>query len=255
MAMKQLIYMIGFFLLLVILFISGCDSMVMNRDFEDNDIFEFSYERPYFESYYSMPLQPGQKKVLNGAKKVLELQAVYDTSMGYHRLSYKHGAGYVGGDVYPGGDLDPGKGVCTDVIIRALRYGGVADLQKEIHEEIKTDGADYPLERWSQSAPNREIDHRRVPNQHTWFKRNWLNLGFYDFQPGDVVIWDLDDDGAGDHIGIVSDRMIAGIKPYIIHNSPDVGYTSEGDVLKIDKMIGHYRIKESDPHLIHNLSS
>ena len=37
---------------------------------------------------------------------------------------------------YPMGDVPLYKGVCTDVVIRALRKQGI-DLQKEIHEDMK----------------------------------------------------------------------------------------------------------------------
>ena len=38
---------------------------------------------------------------------------------------------------YPNGDVPSNKGVCTDVIIRAYRKMGF-DLQKEVHQDIKT---------------------------------------------------------------------------------------------------------------------
>ena len=37
---------------------------------------------------------------------------------------------------YPGGDVPRDRGVCTDVVIRALRGSG-ADLQKLVHEDMK----------------------------------------------------------------------------------------------------------------------
>lgn len=37
---------------------------------------------------------------------------------------------------YPGGDVPENRGVCTDVVIRALRLLNF-DLQKEVHEDMK----------------------------------------------------------------------------------------------------------------------
>ena len=37
---------------------------------------------------------------------------------------------------YPNGDLPIERGVCTDVVIRAMRQNGI-DLQKEVHEDMK----------------------------------------------------------------------------------------------------------------------
>ena len=44
---------------------------------------------------------------------------------------------------YPGGDVDPSSGVCTDVVIRALRALGF-DLQKAIHEDMRAHFSAYP---------------------------------------------------------------------------------------------------------------
>ena len=42
---------------------------------------------------------------------------------------------------YPGGDLPREKGVCSDVVIRALREGKKMDLQKLVHEDMKANFA------------------------------------------------------------------------------------------------------------------
>ena len=39
---------------------------------------------------------------------------------------------------YPGGDIAIEKGVCTDVVIRALRKAAGIDLQRLVHEDMKT---------------------------------------------------------------------------------------------------------------------
>lgn len=240
--MKTIITMGVLKVILLALFITGCDSTVNSN--KEDEILQITYEIPYFETKYRGHLTKNQRKVLKGAKEVLDLKARYDTTMNFRPVNYLHGFGYKGDEVYPNGDIDPTIGVCTDVIVRALRYGGVTDLQREINEDINNNPGPYPLERWGTRSANKFIDHRRVPNQHTWFKYNWTNLNFYDFQPGDVVVWDFDKDDAGDHIGIISDKLAAGIRPLLIHNSPKVGHTSETDDLRIEDMIGHYRIKD-----------
>ena len=45
---------------------------------------------------------------------------------------------------YPDGDVPLERGVCTDVIIRALRKGAGLDLQKLVHEDMKKAFVKYP---------------------------------------------------------------------------------------------------------------
>ena len=194
-------------------------------------------------------LTENQKKVLAGAKKCLEAKFSYDKTMGYYVLTYKDGVN-TGAKVFPGGDLDPTMGVCTEVIIRALRWGGVCDLQEEIYNDIKSHYADYPMSRWSARKPDPNIDQRRVPNQMVWFSKYWNEIEGNEYQPGDVVAWDMDGDSWGDHIGIVSDKIRPSHLPksreledYVNHNFPSPGYVAEEDVLNEWTIIGHYRIK------------
>ena len=63
---------------------------------------------------------------------------------------------------YPNGDVAENKGVCTDVIIRAYRKMGI-DLQKEVHEDMSANFSKYP-KKWGLTKPDKNIDHRRVPN-------------------------------------------------------------------------------------------
>ncbi|HCF1262852.1 TPA: DUF1287 domain-containing protein, partial [Pseudomonas aeruginosa] len=44
---------------------------------------------------------------------------------------------------YPGGDVPLQTGVCTDVVVRALRGQGL-DLQKAVHEDMRRHFAAYP---------------------------------------------------------------------------------------------------------------
>ncbi|MCD9005594.1 DUF1287 domain-containing protein [Luteimonas sp. XNQY3] len=140
---------------------------------------------------------------------------------------------------YPGGDVPDDRGVCTDVIVRALRTQGL-DLQRAIHEDMRTAFAAYPRD-WGARAPDRNIDHRRVPNQMRWFERQgWqrpIGERPADFRPGDIVAWRLRSGQL--HIGIVSDRRSAAGTPLILHNI--ARGTREEDLLFDHTIIGHYR--------------
>jgi uncharacterized protein len=146
---------------------------------------------------------------------------------------------------YPNGDVPRQRGVCTDVIIRALRDARGIDLQQEVHSDMQKAGAAYP-NNWSRNAQAKQkldtnIDHRRVPNLMTYFARRKIavtaTLGATSYLPGDIVAWNL---GKGlQHIGIVTDKITASGTPLIIHN---IGRGAlEEDILKEYRIIGHYR--------------
>lgn len=194
------------------------------------------------DSVRTFNLSENQKKVLEGAKKCLEVKFSYDMEMAYHVLKYKDGV-LTGTKVFPNGDLDPSLGVCTDVTVRALRWGGLCDLQEEIYNDIKSSWSDYPMSRWGAKKPDQNIDHRRVPNQMVWFEKNWQVITDDEYQPGDVVAWDMNGDSWGDHIGIVSDMYGPDETLMLIHNFPSPGYVAEEDVLGKWSIIGHYRIR------------
>ncbi|WP_051885370.1 DUF1287 domain-containing protein [Lysobacter antibioticus] len=142
---------------------------------------------------------------------------------------------------YPGGDVAADRGVCTDVVIRALRTQGL-DLQQAVHEDMRANFAAYPSN-WRASATDRSIDHRRVPNLRRWFERQAWSLPVSDraadYRPGDLVTWDL---GRGvPHIGIVSDRKSYRGRPLILHNI--ARGTQEDDLLFDYTITGHYRPK------------
>jgi uncharacterized protein YijF (DUF1287 family) len=141
---------------------------------------------------------------------------------------------------YPGGDVPADRGVCTDVIIRALRTQGL-DLQQAIHEDMRAHFDEYPRQ-WGLSRTDRSIDHRRVPNQMRWFERHgWeqaIGRSATDFAPGDIVAWKLSGSGLL-HIGIVSDRRSHDGTPLILHNI-NAG-TQEDNLLFRHAIIGHYR--------------
>ena len=141
---------------------------------------------------------------------------------------------------YPMGDVPLVKGVCTDVVIWALRHQGI-DLQQRIHEDMKANFKHYP-QKWGLKGTDKNIDHRRVPNIMTYFQRQGYAVKDQNYRAGDIVTWDL---GKGlVHIGIVSDKTTLISKtPLIIHN---IGQgTRENDILYEYKITGHYRIPNS----------
>lgn len=141
---------------------------------------------------------------------------------------------------YPMGDVPNDRGVCTDLVIRAYRSLNI-DLQVLIHEDMVRDFAAYPTI-WNMRQPDRNIDHRRVPNMQTFFTRKGAALPVSNapqaYRPGDLVTWMLP--GNLPHIGIVSDRLVAGTKrPKILHN---IGAGPvEDDILFSYRITGHYR--------------
>jgi len=144
---------------------------------------------------------------------------------------------------YPNGDIPSNKGVCTDVIIRAYRKLGT-DLQKEVHEDMRDNFNKYP-KNWGLSRPDRNIDHRRVPNLMTFFARygtvKKISQKTEDYEPGDIVCWDL---GRGvTHIGIVSNRKSTNKQRFLIIHNIGAGQVLEDCLFKF-KIIGHYSYKK-----------
>ncbi len=146
---------------------------------------------------------------------------------------------------YPMGDVPIESGVCTDVVIRALRLKGL-DLQELVYTDIKSNFKLYPGRKlWRQRGADRSIDHRRVPNLEVFFERiGWSvtkvpTTNPDDYLPGDIVTC-YDAAHGRPHIMIVSDRKHAetGV-PKVIHNSGKG--TEENDDLFEFPITGHYR--------------
>ena len=139
-----------------------------------------------------------------GAERRADVPEIYDPA--YVKLSY------------PGGDVADDRGVCSDTVIRAFRYAGV-DLQVAVHEDMRANFSAYP-DLWGLRRPDRNIDHRRVPNLETLFSRRGgartISQSPSDYSPGDVVSWRLSGTGLP-HIGIVT-RQRQGGQPLIAHN-------------------------------------
>jgi uncharacterized protein YijF (DUF1287 family) len=138
---------------------------------------------------------------------------------------------------YPGGDVPRERGVCSDVVIRALRAAGI-DLQKRVHEDMRAYFAAYP-QLWGLARPDRNIDHRRVPNLERWFERAGYDVpAGQGWRPGDIVSWRLTNGLA--HIGLVADRRGPDGNWLIVHN---IGAGARVEAPSPDWLpVGHYRL-------------
>jgi len=141
---------------------------------------------------------------------------------------------------YPGGDVPDDIGVCTDLIIRVYREVGI-DLQRKVHEDMKSNFSLYP-NNWGLTKPDKNIDHRRVPNLQIFFKRNGTELpvtsNARDYKPGDLVTWIIP--GNLPHIGIVINKKSSDGHRYMIVHNIGKGPKIE-DMLFQYPITGHYR--------------
>lgn len=142
---------------------------------------------------------------------------------------------------YPNGDPPKNVGACTDVVIRSLRVVGY-DLQKLIHQDMQRNFGLYP-HKWNLRRTDKNIDHRRVLNQRTYFSRFARPLSKHadgstlaTWQAGDIVFWKFEN--GLDHCGIISDRRTANGRPLVIHN---LGGCREEDALTAWKIVDHFR--------------
>ena len=166
-------------------------------------------------------------------------EALVDAAQDRLKVFVRYDPAYVGLD-YPNGDVPRNTGVCTDVIIRSYRAAFGFDFQKAVHEDMKANFSAYPTI-WGHKRPDKNIDHRRVPNLETYLKREGMALpvsqSAADYRPGDIVTWRLG--GSLPHIGIVSDKRSPEGTPLIIHN---VGAgPQEEDVLFVYELHEHFR--------------
>jgi uncharacterized protein len=169
---------------------------------------------------------PRAKALIAAARRQVGVTLSYDPS--YTRLAY------------PGGDVPRAKGVCTDVVIRAYRDALGIDLQQAVHQDMAAAFSAYPR-RWGLSRPDRNIDHRRVPNLERFWERKNARLGLVqgaaEWQPGDLFTALVG--GNLPHVGIVSDRVAANGNPLIIHN---IGMGArEEDALFDHRLTGRFR--------------
>lgn len=158
--------------------------------------------------------------LLNGARKDAINHPTYDPAY------------VVGG--YPEDD----KGVCTDLVWRAFKEAGY-DLKSMVDSDISKNKKYYQIEK-----PDPNIDFRRVPNLHKFFKKYATSLTtdinkYEEFNPGDIITY-LD---KPQHIGIVSDKKNSDGRPLLIHNAGQS--ERENDGLDFGKIHGHFRFDAS----------
>jgi uncharacterized protein YijF (DUF1287 family) len=167
------------------------------------------------------------ERIVQGARAQVERGVLYDAS--YRVIAY------------PGGDVRADRGACTDVLIRALRSAG-CDLQKLIHDDMRRHFDRYPR-RYGLTAPDANIDHRRVPNQIAFLRRHGRELpsattgaAAATWQPGDLVYWRLPN-GTG-HCGVLSDARNDQGLPLVIHN---LQVARQEDCLTAWEIVAHFR--------------
>ncbi|HET7505928.1 MAG TPA: DUF1287 domain-containing protein [Kofleriaceae bacterium] len=148
---------------------------------------------------------------------------------------------------YPMGDVPRTIGVCTDVIIRAVRNAGI-DIQKELHEDIRRARAAYPMVK---GAGDPSIDQRRVGTLLPYFQRRWethtarLDDPADPLRPGDIIFMDTFPGRSGpDHIGILSDRLDDRGFPLVINNWTDGTVTAEMDLLAFVPVMYRFRLPQ-----------
>lgn len=137
---------------------------------------------------------------------------------------------------YPGGDVPSDRGVCTDVVIRAYRAALDLDLQKLVHEDMARAFAAYP-KTWGLRSTDRNIDHRRVPNLETFFRRRGAALPLEGaWRPGDLLTQRLS--GNLPHILIVASDGAADRPPLVVHN---IGAGTQAEPLPAYPVVGRFR--------------
>jgi len=153
----------------------------------------------------TLPTTQKAAKIITAAKSQVGVTTVYDPAY----VSLK----------YPNGDIPIEKGVCTDVVIRALRKSIQLDLQKQVHLDMKSNFSKYPkiCKGW------------QLP----------ISKKGSDYKPGDLVTSMFP--GNRPHIMIVSNKLDNNGDPLVIHNYG--GGTVQNGMLFSYPITGHYRVK------------
>jgi uncharacterized protein YijF (DUF1287 family) len=167
-------------------------------------------------------------KFLRAATALENSHVTFDS--GYRRIAY------------PMGDVPANTGVCADVVVRTYRGIGI-DLQRLVHEDMVRNFPVYP-KLWGLHGPDSNVDHRRVLNLATFFRRHGAALPITNdpraYKPGDLVTWNLNPHGSTPHIGIVMlGRSPDGQRPLILHNMGSGQIVQ--DILFNYKITGHFR--------------
>ncbi len=187
--------------------------------------------------------------LLSGEEKSVKNDTVNDTVSAFRKNLSKKALSIIDASVkytpdyiaiaYPNGDVPAKMGVCTDVVIRSYRKLGI-DLQKEVHEEMLANFNLYP-NKWGASKTDTNIDHRRVPNLETFFKRKGKELPITqnanDYKTGAIVTWMINDKLP--HIGIVTNKLSNDRKRRLIVHNVGGGQVLE-DCLFKHTIVGHF---------------
>lgn len=206
--------------LFLLLFVFGCSEQR-----------SYSAQDESAHSFVPESLSPERQRISDAALSLTADRVSYDPA--YFKISY------------PGGDVPEDRGVCTDVVIRTFRKIGI-DLQRLVHEDMMKRWHEYPR-LWGLPGPDRNIDHRRVPNLMEFFshygevKNGGNNANAY--LPGDIVAWRL---GNGrTHIGMVVNRLSNDSRRHLVVHNIGAGQVLE-DCLFSFEVIGHYYFEGGD---------
>ena len=178
---------------------------------------------------------PDSFDIMVGARKTELNEAKY--LGGYEQLDY------------PLGDVSRDKGVCTDVVIRAVRNAGI-DLQVELNRDIKRSPKSFPMVK----KANPHIDQRRVKTLLPYFKRHWRSLPTDPddksslWLPGDILFMQTMGDKRPDHLAIVSDELGPSGYPLTINNFTDGYSTAAMDLLTFVPVT--HRFRRVSPKLV-----
>ncbi|WP_083811440.1 DUF1287 domain-containing protein [Asticcacaulis biprosthecium] len=176
-------------------------------------------------THATVPIQVRTRALVDAARDQINKTVRYDSA--YTRIGY------------PMGDVPLERGVCTDVVIRAYRKLGL-DLQRLVHENMAANFDLYP-KRWELTAPDPNIDHRRVPNLMVFFSRFATSLPVTkdpnDYQPGDII---TNLPFGRTHIAIVGDRKSWRSGRLMVIQNGGLG-AREDDELFAYPLTGHYR--------------
>lgn len=140
---------------------------------------------------------------------------------------------------YPNGDVPRSTGVCSDVVIRALRDACGIDLQQLVHEDMLFHFAAYPIKSCI-AGVDASIDHRRVVNLEVLMGRaGWSVIGIQeDVLPGDILTCRIASEVP--HIVMATGLQTVDRRPIVIHN---IGRGVMEEPLDPSCCVtGHYRI-------------
>lgn len=147
---------------------------------------------------------------------------------------------------YPNGDVSRTIGVCTDVVVRALRNAG-CDLQRALHEDVLAARTAYPMI----DKPNPSIDHRRVKSLLPYFMRhfdehtNRLDDPTDPLRAGDIVLMDTFPSRVGaEHVGLISNVLSPKGLPMVANNWTDGTTTALMELLSWVPVTHRFRYPE-----------